>query len=189
MGWAGRHWSSEPIFVLCKCCLIYKAAEQTKSLCLLEPPLPPLPHTALCPAPGPTPLKDLPLSLQDGGIRQTENWWSQTCYPTDPLTQGEYGETGGTKGKVLLGKCQAIWNAIYHHLSLSQIYPSEVPRQWKIPRVSIRFQGESIKVSFSWRIVLGQIASPTNSTKHLRRIRKISYMLIQETEKEGALPD
>lgn len=31
-GWAGRHWTSEPIFVVFKCCPIYTEAEQTKSL-------------------------------------------------------------------------------------------------------------------------------------------------------------
>lgn len=68
-GWAGMHWLSEPIFVVSKCCLIYKEAEQTKNFCLVEPEPLPLPPHCFLPKTKASPLKDWSLGLWEGGIR------------------------------------------------------------------------------------------------------------------------
>lgn len=100
MAW--RHWSSEPIFVS-KCCLIYKEAEQTKGLCLLEPvPPPPLPHCSL-PNTKACPLKDLPVVIGKvgSGSRRTILVDSLSCRPA---SSGMCGVIVGNKEQSLFRK-------------------------------------------------------------------------------------
>lgn len=72
-GWAGMHWLSEPIFVVSKCCLIYKEAEQTKNFCLVELVPLSLPPSLLSAQHQGFSSENLSLGLQEGGIRQREN--------------------------------------------------------------------------------------------------------------------
>ena len=164
-----------------KCCLSYTETEQTKSLCLLKPAPPPppthctLPHKqALLLWKTLAPFTDcyahrpaIPQICVSGRV-----WWDS-------------GNGGQSPFRKMSGnlKCH-IPLPLSLSLSVSPLRsPSDNDSQG-----FHSFPKGSIQISFSRRIVQGQKASLTKSTKHLQRIR-VLRLFIQGGEKDGLLPD
>lgn len=98
---------------------------------------------------------------------------------------GLCGEIDGNQGQTPFRKMSG--NLKCHpvpSLSLHPLPPLQNPWTMDNSWDSILSPGETIKISFSWRIVQDQIASLMNSTKYWRRIRAILYTFFQVLKKK-----
>lgn len=164
-GWAGRQWTSEPIFAVYKGYPIFIETEQTKSFCLPQaflprPPLQPSPSSSLhttFPRPEQCPLTKPKSSFSEisglGRLGEGVTWkpgqWKPQGQPLPACWVGESlpgrKELGqAPHGKLALG-C-GMWHLLPVSSSLCLSSLSAILGQWK---VFILFTSETTKITCS----------------------------------------